>query len=123
MPAFVDKAFPELYRWLGEHGIKPSGASPSSASASSTPTASPSRSRSPAPVESQQKATSAYKRAPCQPADTSPSFTAVHTKASRRRTSPTAREQLIRLRRDKGIVHSRTTTHGTTLPLRNRAHT
>ena len=25
VPAFVDKAFPELYRWLGEHGVEPSG--------------------------------------------------------------------------------------------------
>ena len=25
VPAFVDKAFPELFRWLGEHDIEPSG--------------------------------------------------------------------------------------------------
>jgi len=25
VPAFVDKAFPELFRWLGEHDIQPSG--------------------------------------------------------------------------------------------------
>ncbi len=25
VPAFVDKAFPELFRWLGEHGVEPAG--------------------------------------------------------------------------------------------------
>ena len=25
MPAFVDRAFPALYTWLGEHGVEPSG--------------------------------------------------------------------------------------------------
>jgi effector-binding domain-containing protein len=25
VPAFVDKAFPELFGWLGEHGIEPAG--------------------------------------------------------------------------------------------------
>jgi effector-binding domain-containing protein len=25
VPAFVDKAFPELFRWLGEHGVEPTG--------------------------------------------------------------------------------------------------
>ncbi len=87
VPAFVDKAFPELFRWLGEHGIEPSGP-PFIRFRELDTQGEPLEIEVAAPVEPRRRATRGSKREPSQPADTSPSFTAAHTAANRRPTSP-----------------------------------
>jgi effector-binding domain-containing protein len=115
VPAFVDKAFPELYRWLGEHGLEPSGPPfirfrelDSDGEALEIEVG--------APVEDHADG-DARVHAGSLPAGRY--LTLIHRGPYRSASRPdlaTAREQLIAYAATQGIVHSRATGHGMTLP-------
>jgi effector-binding domain-containing protein len=115
VPAFVDKAFPELYRWLADHGVKPSGP-PFIRFRELDAQGEPLEIEVAAPVETQAEGDERVK------AGTLPAgryLTLVHRGPYRSESAPdlaAAREQLVTFAAERGIVHSRTTADGTTLP-------
>lgn len=115
VPAFVDKAFPELYRWLGEHGIKPSGP-PLIRFRELDPNSEPLEIEVAAPVEAEAQGDGRVS------ANTLPAgryLTVLHRGPYRSETTPdlaTTRGQLIAFAAEQGIVYSRSTRNGTTLP-------
>ena len=115
VPAFVDKAFPELFRWLGEHGIKPSGP-PFIRFRELDPDGEPLAIEVAAPVETEAQGDERVS------AGTLPAgryLTLIHRGPYRSELAPdlaTAREKLIALAANQGIVYSRHTRTGTTLP-------
>ena len=115
VPAFVDKAFPELYRWLGDHGIDPSGP-PLIRFRELDPDGEPLEIEAAVPVEDEAKGDERVT------AGTLPAgryLTLIHRGPYRSESAPdlaTARGQLTNFAAEQGIVYSRTTSHGTTLP-------
>jgi effector-binding domain-containing protein len=115
VPAFVDKAFPELYRWLADHGVKPSGP-PFIRFRELDRDGEPLEIEVAAPVETQTEGDDRV-RASTLPAGRY--LTLIHRGPYRSESAPdlaTAREQLTTWAAERGIVHSRTTANGRTLP-------
>ena len=114
------QGFPELFRWLGEHGIEPSGP-PFIRFRELDTNGEPLEIEVGAPVEAEARATSACS-AGSLPAGRYLTF--IHLGPYRSETAPdlaTAREQLVAFAAEEGIVHSRATAHGTTLPCASSA--
>ena len=115
VPAFVDEAFPALFGWLGEHGIKPSGP-PFIRFRELDAHGEPLQIEAAAPVETEAQG---GERVHAGSLPAGRYLTLLHRGPYRHASIPdlaTAREQLIAFAAEKGIVHSRTTAHGTTLP-------
>jgi effector-binding domain-containing protein len=115
VPAFVDEAFPALFRWLGEHGIKPSGP-PFIRFRELDAQGEPLEIEVAAPVDED---TQGGERVQAGSLPAGRYLTLIHRGPYRSESAPdlaTAREQLIAHAAEKGIVHSRATAHGTTLP-------
>jgi effector-binding domain-containing protein len=115
VPAFVDTAFPQLFRWLADHGVKPSGP-PFIRFRELDRDGEPLEIEVAAPVETQAEGDERVK------AGTLPAgryLTLLHRGPYRSESAPdlaAAREQLTTWAAERGIVHSRATADGTTLP-------
>jgi effector-binding domain-containing protein len=115
VPAFVDKAFPELFRWLGEHGIQPS-CPPLIRFRELDTDGEPLQIEVAAPVEVEAQGDDRVI------AGTLPAgryLTLIHRGPYRSESAPdlaVARQRLISFAATQGIVHSRETSTGTTLP-------
>jgi effector-binding domain-containing protein len=115
VPAFVDKAFPELFGWLGERGIKPSGP-PFIRFRELDAQGEPLEIETATPVEGE---TQGDERVSAGILPAGRYLTLLHRGPYRSESAPdlaTAREQLTNWAADKGIVYSRETSRGTTLP-------
>jgi effector-binding domain-containing protein len=115
VPAFVDEAFPELYRWLGEHGIDPSGP-PLIRFRKLDPDGEPLEIEAAAPVEAEAPGDERIS-AGALPAGRY--LTLIHRGPYRSESAPdlaTTRKQLTKWAAEQGIVYSRATANGTTLP-------
>ena len=115
VPAFVDKAFPELFSWLGEHGIKPSGP-PFIRFRELDTDGEPLEIEAAAPVDGEAEGGGRVS------AGTLPAgryLTLLHRGPYRSESAPdlaVAREQLTIWAGEQGIIYSRETNRGTTLP-------
>ena len=115
VPAFVDKAFPALFRWLGEHGIEPAGP-PFIRFRKLDRDREPLELEVGVPVDGNAEADDRVR------ADSLPAgryLTHMHVGPYRSETAPdlaVARERLIGWAADQGIVYSRETDRGLTLP-------
>ena len=115
VPAFVDKAFPELFRWLGEHEVEPSGP-PFIRFRELDPDGEPLEIEAAAPVDSNPPGDE-HVNAGSLPAGRY--LTLLHRGPYRSESAPdlaVARGQLINWAAARGIVYSRETDRGTTLP-------
>jgi effector-binding domain-containing protein len=115
VPAFVDRAFPELYRWLAEHGAKPSGP-PFIRFRELDPHGEPLEIEVAAPVDGEAPGDDRVSGGSL-PAGRY--LTLIHRGPYRSETTPdlaAAREQLTTWAAEQGIVYSRETGRGTTLP-------
>src|SRR5829696_3753951 len=115
VPAFVDKAFPELYRWLAEHGVEPAGP-PFIRFRELDPDGEPLEIEAAAPVDGDADRDKRV-RAGSLPAGRY--LTLVHRGPYRSESTAalaTAREQLTSFAAEHGIVYNRQTRTGTTLP-------
>ena len=115
VPAFVDKAFPALFRWLGEHGIAPSGP-PFIRFRELDLDGEPLEIEAAAPVEAEAQGD---ERVRVESLPAGRYLTLLHRGPYRHESAPdlaTAREQLTDWAADHGVVYSRATAHGTTLP-------
>jgi effector-binding domain-containing protein len=115
VPAFVDKAFPELFRWLGEHEVKPSGP-PFIRFRELDAQREPLEIEVAAPVDGNADGDERV-RSGSLPAGRY--LTLLHRGPYRSESAPdlaTARERLIAFAADQGLVYSRNTKRGTTLP-------
>jgi effector-binding domain-containing protein len=115
VPAFVDKAFPELFRWLGEHGAEPAGP-PFIRFRTLDTEGEPLELEVGVPVDGNAEGDDRVR------ADSLPAgryLTLMHVGPYRSETAPdlaAARERLIGWAAEKGIVYSRETDRGLTLP-------
>ena len=115
VPAFVDKAFPELFRWLGEHDIKPSGP-PFIRFRERDAQGEPLEIEVAAPVQSEAHGD---ERVSAGTLPAGPYLTLLHRGPYRSESAPdlaVAREQLTSWAGEQGIIYSRETNRGTTLP-------
>ena len=115
VPAFVDKVFPELFRWLGEHGVEPAGP-PFIRFRELDLNGDPLEIEVGAPVEGSAQGNNRV-RAGSLPAGRY--LTLMHVGPYRSETAPdlaASRERLIAWAEEQGLVYSRNTAHGTTLP-------
>ncbi len=115
VPAFVDKAFPELFRWLGEHEIKPTGP-PFIRFRQLDPDGEPLEIEAAAPVDGDPQGDERV-RAGTLPAGRY--LTLIHRGPYRSESAPdlaVARNRLIAFAAEQGLVYSRQTRTGTTLP-------
>jgi effector-binding domain-containing protein len=115
VPAFVDKAFPELFRWLADHDLKPSGA-PFIRFRELDEDGEPLEIEAGAPVEAE---TPGDERVEADSLPPGRYLTLLHRGPYRSESAPdlaTAREQLIAHAAEQGVVYSRATPRGTTLP-------
>jgi effector-binding domain-containing protein len=115
VPAFVDKAFPELFAWLGEHGIEPAGA-PFIRYRELNADGQPRELEVGAPVGDNPQGDERV-RADALPAGRY--LTLLHRGPYRSETAPdlaAARERLVSWAADHGIVYSRENRRGLTLP-------
>jgi effector-binding domain-containing protein len=115
VPAFVDKAFPELYRWLGERGVEPSGP-PLIRFRELDHDGEPLEIEAAVPVEAEAKGD---ERIHLGSLPAGRYLTLIHRGPYRSDSMPdlaTSRAQLIAFAAEQGIVYSRATGHGTTLP-------
>ena len=115
VPAFVDKAFPELFRWLADHGVEPSGP-PFIRFRELDPDGEPLEIEAAAPVEGNAEGDERVS------AGTLPAgryLTLLHRGPYRSESAPdlaTTREHMIAFAAKQGIVYSRANRNGTTLP-------
>jgi effector-binding domain-containing protein len=115
VPAFVDRAFPELYGWLGEHGIEPAGP-PFIRFRELDADGEPLELEVAAPVDGDPPGDGRVR------ADSLPAgryLTMLHVGPYRSETAPdlvAARQRLIGWAAEQGIVYSRETDRGLTLP-------
>jgi effector-binding domain-containing protein len=115
VPAFIDRAFPELFGWLGGHGVEPAGP-PFIRFRQLDRDGEPLELEVGAPVEGEAEGDERV-RAGSLPAGLY--LTMLHTGPYRSETAPDladARDRLIRWAAEKGIVYSRETNSGLTLP-------
>jgi effector-binding domain-containing protein len=115
VPAFVDKAFPELFGWLGEHGVQPAGP-PFIRFRELDTDGEPLELEVGAPVEAEAQGDDRV-RAGSLPAGRY--LTMLHVGPYRSETAPdlvAARQRLIGWAADQGIVYSRETDRGSALP-------
>jgi effector-binding domain-containing protein len=115
VPAFVDKAFPELFGWLGEHSIEPSGP-PFIRFRELDTHGEPLEIEVAAPVDGEAQGDERV-RAGTLPAGRY--LTLMHHGPYRSESAPdlaVARHRLISFAATQGIVYSRETPTGTTLP-------
>ena len=115
VPAFVDEAFPALFRWLGEHGIKPSGP-PFIRFRELDAQGEPIQIEVAAPVEAEAQG---GERVHAGSLPAGRYLTLLHRGPYRSTSTPdlaTARERLTSFAASQGLVHSRATANGTTLP-------
>ena len=115
VPALVDKAFPELYAWLGEHGVEPAGP-PFIRVRELNTKREPLELEVGAPVEGEVEG-DARVRPGSLPAGRY--LTLMHVGPYRSETLPdlaASRERLIAFAAEEGIVYSREKSQGVTLP-------
>lgn len=115
VPALVDKAFPELYAWLGEHGVEPAGP-PFIRVRELNTNREPLELEVGAPVEGEVEG-DARVRPGSLPAGRY--LTLMHVGPYRSETLPdlaASRERLIAFAAEEGIVYSREKSQGVTLP-------
>jgi effector-binding domain-containing protein len=115
VPAFVDRAFPELYAWLGEHGVEPAGA-PFIRYRELDSGGEPLELEVGAPVDGKAEGDERV-RAGALPAGRY--LTLLHVGPYRHETQPdlaTARERLVGWAAQQGIVYSRESDRGSMLP-------
>ena len=115
VPAFVDEAFPELFRWLADHGVKPGGP-PFIRFRELDKNGEPLEIEVAAPVEADIQGD---ERVSAGALPAGRYLTLIHRGPYRSESAPdlaTAREQLIAHAAEHGIVYSRVTPHGTTIP-------
>lgn len=115
VPAFVDRAFPELFGWLREHAVEPAGA-PFIRFRELDPAGEPLEIDVGAPVHDTPDADKRV-RAGVLPAGRY--LTLMHVGPYRSETAPdlaAARERLIGWAEQQGLVYSRATDRGSTLP-------
>jgi effector-binding domain-containing protein len=115
VPAFVDRAFPELYSWLSEHGIEPAGP-PFIRYREIDAEGEPLELEVGAPVDGKPEGDDRV-RADALPAGRY--LTLLHLGPYRSETAPdlaVARERLVGWAADHGIVYSRETNRGSMLP-------
>jgi effector-binding domain-containing protein len=115
VPALVDSIFPELFRWLGQHGIEPAGP-PFIRFRKLDADGEPLELEVGAPVSGDETGDERV-RADALPAGRY--LTMMHVGPYRSKTVPdlaVARERLIDWAAQHGIVYSRETNHGVTLP-------
>ncbi len=115
VPALVDKAFPELYAWLGAHGVEPAGP-PFIRVRELDANRDPLELVVGAPVEDEVQGDERV-RPGALPAG--PYLTLTHVGPYRHETLPdlaASRQRLIAFAAEEGIVYSREKSHGVTLP-------
>ena len=115
VPAFVDRAFPELYGWLREHTVEPAGA-PFIRYRELDPAGEPLEIEVGAPVDGMPEGDERV-RAGALPAGRY--LTLTHVGPYRSETVPdlaVARERLIAWAEQQGLAYSRATDRGSTLP-------
>jgi effector-binding domain-containing protein len=115
VPAFVDRAFPELFGWLREHAVEPAG-TPFIRYRELDPDGEPHAIEVGAPVSDEAEGDGRV-RADALPAGRYVTY--IHVGPYRHETQPdlaASRERLIRWAAEHGVVYSRETDRGSTLP-------